>query len=119
MTEPEIRPEVVDAVLKALTNMDPSALDPVKAGGLTAAEKAAADNLFLQQLVAGQDNGRRRLEAWQVFIDAGMNAQLKQTWGDLFDLLSDDQVTQLRDLYDVLEDGARIEFDARYGRPLL
>lgn len=59
----------------------------------------------------------------------GMDAMLKATeligdrklseptWADLFDGLTPDRAEQLRDLYDALPDGARAEYDRRYGYP--
>jgi hypothetical protein len=39
------------------------------------------------------------------------------TWADLFNGLTPDRAEQLRDLYGALPDGARDEYDRRYGRP--
>ena len=38
-------------------------------------------------------------------------------WADLFDSLAPERAAQLGTLYDALPDGARAEYDRRYGRP--
>lgn len=47
------------------------------------------------------------------------NRQLTEgtSWADLFDSLQPGQVAELRGLYDAMPDGARAEYDRRYGRP--
>ena len=119
MTKPDAnRPEVVDAVLQTLTSLDPTAVhDQMLQLGVTPQEKAAAEGLFLQHIMERHAAAPRELEAWYIFIAAGLNAKKKQSWRDLFDNLNDGQIARLRELYDVLEPGARREFDRRYGRP--
>lgn len=39
------------------------------------------------------------------------------TWGQLFDDLTPERAARLGELYDALPDGARVEYDRRYGRP--
>ncbi len=38
-------------------------------------------------------------------------------WADLFDSLAPERAVQLGTLYEALPDGARAEYDRRYGRP--
>ena len=119
MNEQPNRPEVIEAIVKAVTMMDPAALAPLLELGVTADERAAADNLILASFVAKSQDNDRRLEAWNIFISAGLDARKQQSWANLFEHLTEAQAIRLGELYDVLEDGARAEFDRRYGRPTL
>jgi hypothetical protein len=42
---------------------------------------------------------------------------MPSSWEQLFDDLTPDRAARLGELYDVLPDGARTEYDRRYGRP--
>ena len=61
--EPAPRPEVIQAVLSALTDMDPAKLAPLQETGITAAEREQAEELFLTTMLATADHRSRRVEA--------------------------------------------------------
>jgi hypothetical protein len=67
-------------------------------------------------MLARSGQRKRGLDAMQALI---RNRKLSAgtTWHNLFDGLSPEHVSQLRDLYDALPDGARAEYDRRYGQP--
>lgn len=113
--EPAPRPEVIQAVLSALTDMDPAKLAPLQETGITAAEREQAEELFLTTMLATADHRSRRVEAWGVLIAREWPAP--PTWQEMFDDLTPERVTRLRELYDALPDGARAEYDRRYGHP--
>lgn len=114
--QPPVRPEVVQAIFSALIDMDPDKLAPLEAGGITPAERQQAEQLFLASFPAIMDQRERWLEAMQVLIG---DRKLTEgtSWADLFDRLDAGRLGQIRDLYDALDDGARAEYDRRYGRP--
>ena len=66
--EPEIRAEVVQAVFSALIRMDTDTLIQLEAAeiGITAAERAQAEDLYAASLRATQDQRARWLEAVKV-----------------------------------------------------
>ncbi len=113
--EPEPRPDVVQAYFTALTDMDPGKLAPLEDLGITAAERRQAEALFAASLEAGLDQRKRKLQALHVLI--GDRKLDGASWADLFDGLTPDRAARLRDLYDALPDGARAEYDRRYGYP--
>lgn len=118
MSDSEVRPEVVDAVYGALLKMDPASLRELEASGtgITAAERAAGEQLYAASLLASQDHRSRRLRAMQVLFGGRQNAA-GASWAELFGDLSPAGAAELRDLHDALPDGARAEFDRRYGPP--
>ena len=113
--EPAPRPEVIQAVLSALTDMDPAKLAPLQETGITAVERKQAEELFATTMLATSDHRRRRVEAWEVLI--GREWPAPPTWQEMFDELTPERAGRLRELYDALPDGARAEYDRRYGRP--
>ena len=114
--QPRIRPEVVQAVFSALTDMDPGKLAALASSGVTRAERKPADELYFASLLAGSDQQERRLDALRALI--GDHELAESTgWSDLFDGLSPERAWELRGLYDALPDSARAEYDRRYGRP--
>jgi hypothetical protein len=113
---PEIRPEIVQALFSALTDMDPAKLAAVAETGITSAERKQAEDLFLASIIVGFDQRERWLQAMDVLI-GDRKLSDNPSWSDLFDDLTPERAAQLRDLYDALPDGARAEYDERYGRP--
>jgi hypothetical protein len=67
--EPEVRPEVVQAVFRALIDMDPE-LAPLEESGtrVTPAERTQAEELYAASLRASRDQRERWLKAMQVLI---------------------------------------------------
>ncbi len=116
--EPEGRLEVVQAIFSALVDMDTGKLAPFEASGITItpAERRQADELFLASMFAGFDQRDRLLDAMRVLI-GGRKISAAASWPDLFDGLSPERVSQLRGFYDALPEGARAEYDRRYGHP--
>jgi hypothetical protein len=113
--EPEIRPDVVEAVLSALIDMDPAKLALLAGVGVTAAERKQADDLFLASIVANAGYREREDEVWDVLITRQWPSP--PTWEQLFEELTPERAARLGDLYDALPNGARTEYDKRYGRP--
>jgi hypothetical protein len=113
-----ISPDVVQAVFRALTDLDPGKIEDLLAAetGVTLAEYQQAKDLYLASAIAGLDQQERKLKVFQVLT---ANRQLIEGtgWADLYDSLTAGQVTELRELYDAMPDGARAEYDRRYGRP--
>ncbi|SRR6266566_430721 len=112
---PAPRPEVIQAVLSALTDVDPAKPAPLLETGITAAERKQAEELFLTTMLATADHRTRRVEAWEVLIAREWHSP--PTWQEMFDDLTPEQIARLCELYDALPDGARAEYDRRYGRP--
>jgi hypothetical protein len=116
--EPEVRPEVVRALFSALVDMDPGKLAPLQASGtrITPAERKQGDELYLASILASFDQRERRLKALQVLI-GDRKFSSPPGWPELFDGLSPEGASELRDLYDAMSDGARAAYDRRDGRP--
>jgi hypothetical protein len=114
--EPEIRPQVVQAVFSALMDMDPAKLAPLEAMKITAAEREHAEDLFAAALLANHDQRGRWLKSIEVLL-GDRTFTTPPTWAELFDGLTPERAAQLRDLYDAMPDSARAEYDRRYGRP--
>lgn len=117
MTAEPNRREVVEAIFNALVDMDPSRLASIATLGVTPAEKAEADGLFLATLQARVEHDSRVGVMWDRLLTRRYDEP--PTWEQLFDDLPDGGQQGLLELYDVLPDGARQEYDARYGRPEL
>jgi hypothetical protein len=120
MTDDETRPEVVQALFDALLEMDPAKLAPLYDTGITPTERRQAQDLFIAARIASMDHRERWLEAFSVLTAARSKDHPltdATAWGELFDELTPERVARLRELYDDLPDGAREEFDRRYGRP--
>lgn len=116
--EPGIRPEVVQAIFSALTDMDRDKLAPLEAAGIriTPAEQRQADLLFAASIEASLPQRQRLASAMEVLI-GDRQFSTPPSWPELFDGLTPERVSQLYDLYDTLPDGGRAEYDRRYGRP--
>lgn len=113
--QPRVRPEVVQAVFSALTDMDPGKLAVLTSSGITEAERKQAEDSFLAGMLASQEHGQRRREVWQVLIARDWPSP--PSWEQLFDDLTPERAARLGSLYDALPEGARAEYDRRYGRP--
>ncbi len=107
----QLRPEVVDAIVAALTDTDPSAL-PEDA---TRAEKDAARDRYFTRMVAGRDQRDRQSRAWELLLTKSYDEP--PTWARLFDDLPAGTETELGELYDALPEGAQVEYAKRYGAP--
>jgi hypothetical protein len=114
--QPAARTEVVQAIFSALIDMNPEKLAPLAAAGITPAECKQADDLYLASMLASRDQRERWLKAMEVLI-GGRKFDSPPSWSELFDGLGPEGASQLRELYDVLEEPARAEYDRRYGRP--
>lgn len=110
------RPDVVQALFGALVDMDPGQLAKIEETGITPAERRQAEDLFAASIEASLPRRQRFVEAMRVLI-CDRKLQDGTTWPELFDGLTPERAEVLRDLYDALPDGARAEWDARYGRP--
>jgi len=111
----DVRPDVVQAVFDALWSMDPAKLAPLAAKGITPAERRQADDLMLAAMLATDEHQERTAEVWEVLITRQWSSP--PSWAELFNDLTPERAARLRDLYDVFPDGARAEYDTRYGRP--
>lgn len=106
-----IRPEVVDAIVAALTDTDPSRL-PEDA---TRAEKDAAQDRYFTATVAGREQRDRQTRAWELLLRKSYDDP--PTWTQLFDDLPEGSQDELGDLFDALPEGAQAEYTRRYGSP--
>ncbi|WP_286690031.1 MULTISPECIES: hypothetical protein [unclassified Aeromicrobium] len=109
-----IHAEVVDAIVKAWTALDPSALQGLSE--VTREEKEAADALILEAFSLRQPQGEAFLKVYEVFQDAGLKVA-GMSWPEVFDRLDDSHIARLRELYPAIPQGGRAEFDRRFGRP--
>lgn len=82
---------------------------------ITPAERKQADDLVLAALLASDHHRGRQVEVWDVLIARQWSSP--PTWAQLFEDLTPERAARLRDLYDALPDGARAEYDRRYGPP--
>jgi hypothetical protein len=112
--EPQVRPEVVQAVLSAIIDQDTARLEALARTGVTQTEFSQAENLVAASLQADQSQLDRQEEVWRVL--GAREWPSPPTWGQLFDDLTPERA-RLGELYDALPDGARAEYDRRYGRP--
>lgn len=106
-----IRPEVVDAIVAALTETDPTGL-PEDA---TRAEKDAAKDRYFTAMVAGREQRDRQSRAWELLLTRSYDEP--PTWAQLFDDLPAGTRDELGDLFDALPEGAQAEYTRRYGSP--
>jgi len=111
----EIRPEVVEAIVRAMTQRNPAVLLEIAHLGVTPAERRAADDLMLATITATSDHQARIVKAMELLLHRRWDSP--PTWEQLFDDVTPEIQAQLEDLYDAMPDGARVEYDRRYGRP--
>jgi hypothetical protein len=109
---PQVRPEVVAAIVAALKDTDPSNL-PADA---TRAEKDAAKDQYLSGLVAGRAQRDRQTRAWELLLTR--SHEDPPSWSQLFDELPESSLAELGDLYDALPEGAQTEYARRFGAPV-
>ena len=107
----QVRPEVVEAIVTALQETDPSNL-PADA---TRAEKDAAKDRYLSGVVAERAQRDRQHRAWELLLTRGHEEP--PSWEQLFDELPQSSITELGELYDALPEGAQTEYARRYGAP--
>ena len=113
--QPQARPEVVQAVLSAIIDQDTARLEALARTGVTQAELSQAENLVAASLQADHDQLDRQEEVWRIL--GAREWPSPPTWQQLFDDLTPERAARLRELYDALPDGARAEYDRRYGHP--
>jgi hypothetical protein len=114
VTDSEPRPEAINALFSALCTMDPAKLARASEG-IAPLERQRAEELFKESLLVSQDHRARTMEAWQLLTERQWPSS--PTWEQIFDQLTPEAAARLRDLYDALPDGARPEWDRRYGAP--
>jgi hypothetical protein len=110
-TQDGVRPEVVETILGVLRGDDPSALPP----SATRAEKDAAKDRYLSEVLAERSKRDRQAQAWELLLTRSYDEA--PTWQRIFDDLSPEAVEQLGELYDALPAGAQEEYARRYGIP--
>jgi hypothetical protein len=107
----QVRPEVVDAILGVLQGDDPAAL-PASA---TKAEKDAAKDRYLSEVLAERSKRDRQAQAWELLLTRSYDEP--PTWARIFDDLSPETLDELGSLYDALPAGAKEEYTRRFGVP--
>jgi hypothetical protein len=107
----EVRPEVVDAIVRVLKGGDPAELPP----GATAAEKAAAKDSYLSDFVAERGKRDRQSQAWELLLNRSYDEA--PSWKRIFDDLDPSVHAELGSLYDALPAGAQEEYARRFGVP--
>ena len=112
MSEPRaVRAEVVDAIFAVLQGADPAEL-PADA---TRAEKDAAKDRYLSEILAERSKRDRQAQAWELLLTRSYDEP--PTWQRLFDDLSPEALQELGTLYDALPAGAQEEYARRFGVP--
>jgi hypothetical protein len=112
MGEPQqVRPEIVDAIFAVLKGADPAGL-PATA---TRAEKDAAKDRYLSEVLAERSKRDRQAHAWELLLTRSYDEP--PTWQRLFDDLSPEALEELGELYDALPAGAQEEYARRFGVP--
>jgi len=112
MSEPnELRPDVVEAILGVLKGGDPATLPT----GATHAEKTAAKDAYLSEVLAEREKRDRQAQAWELLLTRSYDEP--PTWERIFDDLDPEVHTELGALYDALPAGAQEEYARRYGVP--
>ena len=111
MSEPSVRPEVVDAIVGVLKGDDLAELP----AGATKEEKEAAKDRYLSEFLAERSKRDRQARAWELLLTRGYDEP--PTWQRIFDDLSSETVDELGTLYDALPAGAQEEYARRYGVP--
>jgi hypothetical protein len=106
-----VRPEVVDAIVGVLKGGDPADLPP----GATRAEKDAAKDRYLSEVLAERQHRDRQAQAWELLLTRSYDEP--PTWQQIFDDLSPEALDQLGSLYDALPAGAKEEYTRRFGVP--
>src|SRR3954454_19052919 len=107
----QVRPEVVDAILGVLQGGDPAALP----GSATRAEKDAAKDRYLSEVLAERSKRDRQAQAWELLLTRAYDES--PTWERIFDDLPAESRQQLGELYDALPAGAQEEHPRRFGVP--
>ncbi|RBY84578.1 hypothetical protein [Blastococcus sp. TF02A-30] len=107
----ELRPDVVAAIVGVLKGGDPAALP----AGATNAEKTAAKDAYLSEVLAERDKRDRQAHAWELLLTRSYDEA--PTWQQIFDDLDPQVHTELGELYDALPAGAQEEYARRYGTP--
>jgi hypothetical protein len=107
----QVRPDVVEAILGVLKGGDPEEL-PASA---TRAEKDAAKDRYLSEVLAERSKRDRQAQAWELLLTRSYDEP--PTWRRIFDDLSPEALDELGDLYDALPAGAQEEYNRRFGVP--
>ena len=107
----QVRPDVVDAILGVLKGGDPASL-PASA---TRAEKDAAKDRYLSEVLAERSKRDRQAQAWELLLTRSYDEP--PTWQRIFDDLSPEALGELGGLYDALPAGAQEEYARRFGVP--
>ena len=107
----QVRPDVVDAILDVLKGGDPASL-PASA---TRAEKDAAKDRYLSEVLAERSKRDRQAQAWELLLTRSYDEP--PTWQRIFDDLTPEALSELGDLYDALPAGAQEEYARRFGVP--
>jgi len=107
----QVRPDVVDAILGVLKGGDPASL-PASA---TRAEKDAAKDRYLSEVIAERSKRDRQAQAWELLLTRSYDEP--PTWQRIFDDLTPEALHELGDLYDALPAGAQEEYARRFGVP--
>jgi hypothetical protein len=111
--EAGIRPEVSEALFRALQEEDSAGITGLEAAGISADERKRAQWLFrVTQAEARLD---REGEVWHLLITRQWAST--PTMEELFGELTPDRAARLGELYDVMPDAVRAEYDRRYGHP--
>jgi hypothetical protein len=117
MTEP--RPEAIQAIVSAVVDMTPESIARLaNLTHITPEERERADQLILAQMEAEMPHRERVSAAWNALMDGRTFEQPPAGWAEFFDGMSAASIERLGgDLYTAMPDGARAEYDARFGPP--
>ena len=109
----QVRPEVVDAIFAVLQGDDDPAGLPASA---TRAEKDAAKDRYLSEVLAERSKRDRQAQAWELLLTRSHDDP--PSWQQLFDELPQSSLDELGELYDALPEGAQAEYTRRFGAPV-
>ena len=111
--EAGIRPEVSEALLRALQEEDSPAIAGLEAAGISPDERKRAQWLF--RVTIAESRLDAEAEVWHLLIARQWPSI--PTMEELFADLTPDRAARLGELYDVLPEAVRAEYDRRYGAP--
>jgi hypothetical protein len=106
-----VRADVVETIVGVLKGGDPEELP----SGATRAEKAAAKDRYLSEVLAERGKRDRQAQAWELLLTRSYDDP--PTWRQIFDDLSPEVHARLGSLYDALPAGAQEEYVRRFGVP--
>lgn len=95
MAGESVRPEVVEAIVAAITMMNPAALEGTVS--ITRAERDAANSVAAALLVASQPSRDEFIEIIGILVDGGY--RMPMTWGQAWVIQSDENRDAVSEIF--------------------